>query len=90
LVEEASLDRDLSIVAGGKFDLHVSPTDPDELDTFQLSVRRTPNPFRHFQSSQKGPAGRVQAIAANLLAREFLALDDCGSQTGGRAKCTAA
>ena len=89
LIEEASLYRDLSIVARGKLDARASSSDSDELDTIQFSVWRTSNPLGHFQPSQDRPAGRVQAIAANFLAREFFAFDDYRSKTGSRARSRA-
>jgi hypothetical protein len=90
LIEDAAFNRDLSIAARGKLEADASPRDSDELDATQPSVRRSSNPLRHLQSPQERPAGWVQAIAANLLAREFLAFHDHGSQTSSRAKGRAA
>jgi hypothetical protein len=90
LVEETAFDRNFGVIANGKLYAHASSTDSNELDAAQFSVWRTPNPFRQFQAPENWPAGRIQAIAANFLARKFFALDDRGPQTGGSAKSGAA
>jgi hypothetical protein len=90
LVEEASLDRDLGIVTHGKLDRDASSADSDELDTIQFSMRQTSNAVHQFEPSQDRPARRIQAVAANFLARKFLSFENHGSQTGRRAKGSAA
>src|SRR5205814_3344192 len=43
LIEEAAFDRDLGIVAPGKWDTHGSSSNANELDATQPAVRRPPN-----------------------------------------------
>src|SRR3954469_19530939 len=49
-------------------------------------MRQGPDTFDEVESAEDRPAGWVNAIAANLLSRKILTLQDRNAQTGRRAK----
>ena len=90
LIETTAFDCDLGVVAGRKIDAQPTAADSNKINAIEFAVRQSPDTFGKLKPPEHRPARRVDAIAANFLARKILALQDRGAQTRRRAKCRAA
>jgi hypothetical protein len=82
LIEEATLHRDLSV--NRQLDAHPPPADRDELYASQLPMWQRADTLLDSQPPEHRPAARVQAIAADFLARKGLAFEQDDAQTSFR------
>jgi len=72
---------------GSKIDKHLVIANGDKLDGIENSMRQLPDALGDPKAAQDRPARWIQAIAANFLTRESLALEKDSAQSRGGAKC---
>jgi hypothetical protein len=74
-VEQTSPDRDFAAALDGERDSYGAPAKINEFNRFKPRVWQSEQTIAHVQSIKQRPAGRVETVAADFVARERRALE---------------